>query len=226
MSPVSCQSRSSSSCSTSRVIASSAPNGSSMRRTSASCASARARATRWRMPPDSSCGSLSPKLLRFTRSSSWSAFSVALGARELADLQRELDVAARGEPREQRRLLEHQRGAGVAGVDGARARAVEPGDDVEQRALAAAGRAEQAHELARRDVERDVVERVQRVALGAEDLRDVVDARPADATESSTGVLAEDSRRIGSCGVSGHSFGVGTVGSLAAFSALLRNDRS
>ena len=55
----SAQIRSSSSCSRSRVIASSAPNGSSMSSTSASWASARARATRWRMPPDSSCGRLS-----------------------------------------------------------------------------------------------------------------------------------------------------------------------
>ena len=37
-------------------MASSAPNGSSMSSTSASCASARASATRWRMPPESSCG--------------------------------------------------------------------------------------------------------------------------------------------------------------------------
>ena len=51
-----CQIRSSSSWRMSRVMASSAPNGSSMSRTSASCASARASATRWRMPPESSCG--------------------------------------------------------------------------------------------------------------------------------------------------------------------------
>ena len=63
--------------------------------------------------------------------------------------QRELDVARDREPREQRRLLEHQRGA-PADVDGAGRRLVEAGDEVEQRALAAARRAEQAHELARR----------------------------------------------------------------------------
>ncbi len=40
------------------MIASSAPNGSSIKSTSASWASARASATRWRMPPDSSCGTL------------------------------------------------------------------------------------------------------------------------------------------------------------------------
>ena len=42
-------------------MASRAPNGSSISRTSASCARARASATRWRMPPDSSCGRLSAK---------------------------------------------------------------------------------------------------------------------------------------------------------------------
>ena len=55
----SAQIRSSSSCSRSLVIASSAPNGSSISSTSASCASALAIATRCRMPPDSSCGRLS-----------------------------------------------------------------------------------------------------------------------------------------------------------------------
>ena len=73
--PVSLQRRSSSSWSTSRVIASSAPKGSSMSRTSASCASERARATRWRMPPDSSWGSLEANAVRFTRSRSWSAWA-------------------------------------------------------------------------------------------------------------------------------------------------------
>src|SRR5215469_14268261 len=62
--------RSSSSWSTSRVIASRAPNGSSISSTSASWASARASATRWRMPPDSSCGRLPPKPPSRTVSSS------------------------------------------------------------------------------------------------------------------------------------------------------------
>ena len=61
---------SSTSCSRSRVIASSAPNGSSISSTSASWASARARATRCRMPPDSSCGRLSANAVSWTRSSS------------------------------------------------------------------------------------------------------------------------------------------------------------
>ena len=52
-------------------MASRAPNGSSMSRIEAFWAMARARATRWRMPPDSSWGRLPPKpLSRTMRSSS------------------------------------------------------------------------------------------------------------------------------------------------------------
>ena len=64
--PVARHTRSSSPCSTSRVMASSAANGSSISsRPEApsvvlvAAASERASATRWRMPPDSSCGRLS-----------------------------------------------------------------------------------------------------------------------------------------------------------------------
>ena len=67
------------------------------------------------------------------------------------ELERELDVAPGREPRKQRRFLEHQPGVVGAHVDLARRRLVETGHDVEQRALAAARRAEQAHELARRE---------------------------------------------------------------------------
>ena len=92
--------------------------------------------------------------VRFTRSRSSSALARRSRAWHLADLQRELDVAPRGEPREQRRLLEHQRGAGVAGVDGARARRGRARRSRLSRVLLPQpGRAEQAHELARRDVE-------------------------------------------------------------------------
>ena len=46
----------SSNCMNSRVCASSAANGSSSSSSSGSTTSARAMLTRWRMPPDSSCG--------------------------------------------------------------------------------------------------------------------------------------------------------------------------
>ncbi|CAM5554386.1 hypothetical protein STENM327S_04587 [Streptomyces tendae] len=67
--------RVSSSCSTSRVMASSAANGSSISSSLLSWASARASATRWRMPPDSSCTRLPYAPFRRTSSSSSSALS-------------------------------------------------------------------------------------------------------------------------------------------------------
>ena len=60
------QMRAISSCSVARVSASSADSGSSISSTSGSIASARASATRWRMPPDSSDGRLSRAAARLT----------------------------------------------------------------------------------------------------------------------------------------------------------------
>ena len=54
--PTSRCSRFSSVCSRARVIGSSAPNGSSISSTGGSAASARARPTRWRCPPESCAG--------------------------------------------------------------------------------------------------------------------------------------------------------------------------
>src|SRR5262245_56970125 len=70
--PVSCQILRSSSFKVSRVISSRAPNGSSINKMRGSETSARAIATRWRMPPDSSCGSACSRPARPTsrRSSS------------------------------------------------------------------------------------------------------------------------------------------------------------
>src|SRR5262245_36182610 len=70
--PVSCQILRSSSFKVSRVISSRAPNGSSINKIRGSETSARAIATRWRMPPDSSCGSACSRPARPTsrRSSS------------------------------------------------------------------------------------------------------------------------------------------------------------
>ena len=157
-------------------MASSAPNGSSIRSTSASWASARASATRWRMPPDSSCGRFSAK---------------SAEVHHLEQLRRCARAArSRGDPTSFSasstlpRTVSHGNSAdswNISAVrlarhlDRARGRLVEPGDEVEQRALAAAGRAEQAHELTRRDVEADAVERVHGAATVAEHLRDVDD---------------------------------------------------
>ena len=167
--------RSSSSCRRSRVMASRAPKGSSMSRTSASWAKARAMATRWRMPPDSSKGRLVAKPSRCTERSSASARSRRSLAADAPQPQRQLDVGAHGEPREQRRLLEHE-GDAAPGVDGAGRRLVEPGDEVEQRALAAARRADEADELAGLDLEVDAVEGGHGAVAVPVDLRHAVEA--------------------------------------------------
>ena len=105
------------------------------------------------MPPDSSCGRRSSASPEADHVEQLPGPLAALGAGHAAQPERELDVAAGGQPRQQGRVLEHQRhppvgGAAIAGVGG-----VEPGDDVEQGALAAAGRADHGDELAVRDVE-------------------------------------------------------------------------
>ena len=149
-----------------------------MSRTSASWASARARATRWRMPPDSSCGRLSPKPSRWTLSSSSATRPrrSALGD-ACAACSASSTFSRHGQPREQRRLLEHERGAAASTSTEPALRLVEPGDEVEQRGLAAARRADEAHELAARDVERDV-RRARALAAGrAVDLVDAAGSR-------------------------------------------------
>ena len=161
--------RSSSSWRMSRVIASSAPNGSSMSRTSAPCASARARATRCRIPPDSSCGRRSPNPSRRTVDSSASARLASLASRHACEAHRELHVLACGQPREERRLLEEQADATVD-VDRSRLHAVEPGEQVEQGGLPAAGGTDQADELAALDGHRHVPEGEHVVAARAVDL--------------------------------------------------------
>ena len=83
-----------------------------------------------------------------------------------ADLQPEGDVLAHGHPGKQRVFLEDHRPrwlgldhALAEGEDLPRARPGEPGDGVQERGLAAARGAQQADELARRDVQIDAIER-------------------------------------------------------------------
>ena len=101
----------------------------------------------------------------------------AITARHTPQPQRQLDVARDGEPREQRRLLEHD-GApqAVAENDLAGGRPVEPGDEVEQGRLPAARGADQTHELAGGDREVEPIERQHRARPVAEPLRRRVDA--------------------------------------------------
>ena len=155
----SAQTRVSSSCSTSRVMASSAANGSSISSTELSWASARASATRWRMPPESSCTRLSHLALEADQREQ------PLGLRRAA--------RARPTPRSRSAsstfwpAVSHGNSAGswniragpLAGTSMVPAvGSVETGDQVEQRRLAAARGAEQADELARLDGQADVVE--------------------------------------------------------------------
>src|SRR2546425_49292 len=77
------------------------------------------------------------------------------GARRVADsakLEGELDVAGRSEPRQQCRLLEHQRHAAVS-VGPAARRALEAGEHVEERALPRSGGADDADQLSSFNVE-------------------------------------------------------------------------
>ena len=88
-----------------------------------------------------------------------------------------------------RRRVSHGNSAGSWNISAGRARStldraggrlVEAGDEVEHRRLAAARGADQADELARADVEVDVVERRDGAAAGAEDLGDAASS-PVDA---------------------------------------------
>ena len=105
-----------------------------------------------------------------------------LGLRRLPHLEPVAEVLAHGHVRVERVALEHHRDVALArrGVgdvaaadrDRARRRLLEPGDQPQQRRLAAAGRADEDHELAVLDVQADVVDRAH---AAAELLRDAVD---------------------------------------------------
>ena len=69
--------------------------------------SARASATRWRIPPDSSCGRLSANPSRCTVAEQLRGAAARSALRDAGEPHGELDVLGDGEPREQRRLLEH-----------------------------------------------------------------------------------------------------------------------
>jgi hypothetical protein len=106
---------------------------------------------------------------------------VAHAPRHAQLLQAEGDVLGDVEPREERRILEHD-AAIVAGPayrpiayqDGAGVGPLEPGDEVEERGLAAAGRADQADQLAARHVQAHVLDgRGGATGRGAEALGDM-----------------------------------------------------
>ena len=108
--PVAARMRSSSSCRPSRVKLSSAENGSSISSTSGSTASARASATRWRWPPESWCGQRSARSPRPDERQHLARLGAgARRADSAAALEPEGDVGDHAPPRQQARILEHQR---------------------------------------------------------------------------------------------------------------------
>ena len=186
--PVRCQISSSEWLIASRVMASSAPNGSSISSTLGSSARARAIATRWRMPPESSFGRLWPASPRPTRASMACAALAQLGPRQrlVADAEQQGGVVARGLPGQQIGVLEHQPDlpafapprpgtrplsdtVPLVGVDETR-------HGLQQRALAAAGRADQRHEGALLDRERHVLQHALPLAAPAQHDGQVFDA--------------------------------------------------
>ena len=174
----------------SRVISSSAANGSSISSTAGSSASARASATRCCMPPDSWCGYFVSNPVRpTTRISSSMLAPASRGAppRLATRSRKQPDVAGDLEPRHQVRLLEHEADAAgmaqaarwrAADRDCAARRRHQVGDDLEERALAAAGGADQRDERAVRNLQRDPGQRLDR--LGAADTVDDIDVRHRD----------------------------------------------
>jgi hypothetical protein len=154
--------------SSTRILASSAPKGSSSTSTAGSCASARATATRCCWPPESCAGLALAEALERHELQQLRAALAALGRAHAAHLQRELDVLGHRHVAEQRVVLEHEADAALARrhvgdvaaaeQDAAVLDVGQAGEGAQQRALAAAAGAEQHEELARGDVERDVVD--------------------------------------------------------------------
>ena len=108
--------------------------------------------------------------------------AVARGLVHAHQLERQSDVGLDRAPVEQhRRLEDHAVFAAESGVVGglavdlghAGSRPDQVADDAQQRALAAAGRADERHELARLDRQVDVLESGHSAVLGLEDLADV-----------------------------------------------------
>ena len=147
-----------------RVWASRAPNGSSMQITPGSPASARASWTRCRMPPESWPGRRSENRDSPTRAEPLLGPPAPLAPADALDRERQLDVAPGRSPGQQGVLLEDQGAVGVGagdapavGDDLAVQRRDQAGDGPQQRGLPAARVAEDDQDLARRDVEVDVL---------------------------------------------------------------------
>ena len=116
--PVRRQMRISSAFIRSRVISSSAPNGSSISSSFGSNASARAIATRCCIPPDSSQGWRSANALELDQLQQVGGAAAALLGRETHDLERQLDVLDDRPPVHQDRRLEDHPVVAIAAARG------------------------------------------------------------------------------------------------------------
>ena len=141
------------------------------RRSRGSLTSARAIVTRWRWPPESCAGRCFAQSRRWTSSSALQAFARGPPALRAGDEQRQLDVLDGAEHRQQVVELEdeaHLAGAELRALvvgqlvdvlavdeDQAAIDGVEAAQAVEERRLAAAGRAHDRDHLAARDAEND-----------------------------------------------------------------------
>ena len=181
------------------VWKSSAPVGSSQSRTSGRLATARAMATRCCSPPESCAGKWS------TRSPRPDQRERLLGShRVVGDVGDQRDVLARGEARDEVVELEDEarraRGGSAVSSSSSGAREVvvaeatrplvgdvETAEDVEQRGLAAAGGAEQHHELAGEEIEDDAAQRDHLDVAHTVDLREVRIRKMASATTNPRG---------------------------------------
>ena len=155
-----------------RTLASSAPNGSSSSNTFGSTASARARATRWRWPPESCDGKRLPcasSWISFSSSSTRARISGSFGPlRTRQHAQAERDVLKHVQVPEQRVMLEGKTGLALAGGNVRHVLAVkqnlrvgrvgkfQTGDDAQQRRLAGTGRPQQRDEFAGLDLQAHV----------------------------------------------------------------------
>ena len=197
--PIASQIRISSFCNVRRVCASSAPKGSSIRSMRGSLASARAMAVRCCIPPDTSWGRWCSKPLRFTRSMKRFAARLALALRERLELERKHHVAFDRAPREKAVFLkDHAARSARTGLRGAvdpdlaaRGRR-EAREGAQQRRLPASARADEADELALRDLEVDAG-KGGRHALVAREI--FAQARDADQGRQLTSPVRQRSKR-------------------------------
>ena len=164
--PAFSQIRSSSMFSRSRVISSSAPNGSSISSSAGSNDSARAIETRCCMPPESCHGPARLEPVELDELEHLVDARAAPGAVPAEHLERQRDVPRDGAPVVEHGVLEDDPVVVVEARlvralpvddDGAARRLDQVADDAQERRLAAAGRPDQRDELAGLDVERDVL---------------------------------------------------------------------